>query len=127
MLKFNKHHVTDGTTKARVHYSLDNRVDGQKCVTIYAKDYSDALGKLFAAEYKNDTDMQTDYFDKGRAVLFVAHPAYAAARKQVEQHLDAERIKYTVKFLNEEEAAASAVVTLPSGRCVTVYATGEVE
>jgi len=127
MLKFNKHHVTDGATKARVHYSLDNRVDGRKCVTIYAKDFSGALGKLFAADYANDTDMQTDYFDKGRAVLFASHPLYAAARARVEKFADAERVRHVVKFLNDEEAAASAVVTLPSGRCVTVYATGEVE
>lgn len=84
-IKFNKHHVTNGATKARVHYALDNRADGRKCVTLYAKDYGHALGSLFSDNYKNDTDFQTDYFDKGRVVLFEDHPEYAAARVRAEQ------------------------------------------
>ena len=73
--------MTNGTDKARVHYSLDNRTDGRACVTIYAKDYDRALGHVFAGdEYKNDTDSMTDYFEKGRVVLFADHPLYAAAR-----------------------------------------------
>lgn len=84
MIKFNKFAVTNGTTKARVWYSLDNRTDGRKCVTIYAKDYSNALGVLFAADYKNETDSMTDYFEKGRAVLFEDSPHYAAARARAE-------------------------------------------
>ncbi len=84
-LKFNKHNVTNGTTKARVHYSLDNRTDRRACVTIYAKDYGHALGALFD-NYTNDTDTQTDYFDKGRVVLFADSPHYAAARARAEQN-----------------------------------------
>ena len=82
MVKFNKFNVTNGTAKARVHYSVDNRTDGRKCVTIYAKDYTDGLGAFpeLRDAYKNDTDMMTDYFDKGRVVLFEDHPLYAAAR-----------------------------------------------
>lgn len=84
MVKFNKFNVTNGTTKARVHYALDNRVDGRKCVTLYAKDYTDALGVVLAGAYVNDSDMMTDYFDKGRAVLFENHPLYQAARERAE-------------------------------------------
>jgi hypothetical protein len=83
-IKFNMHHVTNGTVKARCHYSLDNRVDGRKCVTIYAKDYGHALGVVLTDVYHNDTDSQTDYFDQGRAVLFEDHPFYAAARARAE-------------------------------------------
>lgn len=83
-IKFNKYHVTDGTLKARVWYSLDNRADGRKCVTLYAKDYDDALGRLFVYQYKNDTDIMTDYFEKGRAVLFEDHPLYQSARARAE-------------------------------------------
>lgn len=83
-IKFNKHHVTNGTVKARVFYSLDNRVDGRKCVTLYAKDYSRTLGQVFADEYQNDTDSMTDYFDEGRVVLFEGHAHYAAARQRAE-------------------------------------------
>ena len=90
MIKFNKHNVTNTETgaKARVHYSVDNRIDGRKAVTIYHKDYSRALGDVFAGSdgYKNDTDLMSDYFDKGRVVLFEDHPLYAAARQRAEQH-----------------------------------------
>ncbi len=83
-IKFNKYHVTNGETKARVFYTLDNRGDGRKVVTLYAKDYDRALGKIFATEYVNDTDSMTDYFDQGRVRLFEDHPLYAAARQRAE-------------------------------------------
>jgi hypothetical protein len=85
MIKFNKHHVTNGTVKARCFYSLDNRTDRRPCVTIYAKDYSRTLGQILEAEYRNDTDSMSDYFDQGRAVLFDNHPLYAAARERAER------------------------------------------
>ena len=83
-IKFNKHNVTDGTNKARVHYSLDNRIDGRKCVTLYAKDYLNKLYAIFADSYVNNSDSQTDYFEKGKVVLFEDHPLYAQARAAVE-------------------------------------------
>lgn len=86
MIKFNRFHVTNGTIKARIHYALDNRTDGRQCVTMYARDYTDALGIIFHDDtYVNDTDFQTDYFDKGRVVLFEGNPLYAAARVRAEQ------------------------------------------
>lgn len=84
-IRFMKHYVTDGTTKARIHYSLDNRVDRRPCVTMYAKDYSDNLSKVFADAYRNETDFYTDYFDKGRVVLFKDSPLYAAARLRAQE------------------------------------------
>ena len=86
MTKFQKFYVTNGTTKARVSYHLDNRTDGRRCVTLYAKDYSDSLGTVLAGDYRNDSDYQTDYFDKGKAVIFETHPLYAAARARAEQN-----------------------------------------
>lgn len=83
-IKFNKYYVTNGTVRARVHYSLDNRTDGRKCVTMYAKDYSGKLGVVLADAYKNDSDSQTDYFETGKAVLFEGHPLYIAARTRAE-------------------------------------------
>lgn len=79
-----KHYVTNGTEKARVFYTLDNRVDGRKVVTIYDKDYGHALGRIFGDEYENRTDTMTDYFDKGTVRLFENHPLYAAARARAE-------------------------------------------
>jgi len=83
MIKFNKFNVTNGTVKARVSYALDNRIDQRKCVTIYAKDYTRELGKIFANEYSNATDLMTDYFEKGKVVLFEDHPLYSQARAKV--------------------------------------------
>ena len=83
MIKFNKHHVAANGIKARVYYSLDSHVSGLPNVTLYAKDYSGVLGRMFA-EYQNDTDTQSDYFEKGRVRLFADHPLYAPARERAE-------------------------------------------
>jgi hypothetical protein len=83
-VKFMKYYVTDGKIKAKVFYSLDNRTDGRKCVTLYARDYDGALGKILPECYKNDTDLMTDYFDEGRAVIFESNPLYKAARARAE-------------------------------------------
>jgi hypothetical protein len=93
MIKFNKFNVTNGTDKAKVHYSLDSRTDGRTCVTIYAKDYDRSLGRIFDDEYTNNSDSQTDYFEKGRVVLFDDHPLYAAARAQADAVAKAWSIK----------------------------------
>lgn len=87
-VKFNKHHVRDMSTnvKARVHYSLDNRIDGRNCVTIYAKDYDRSLGKVIPSSYKNETDSMTDYFDQGKVVIFEDNPLYNVAREAVNKH-----------------------------------------
>ena len=86
MIKFNKHHVIDTETKikARVHYSVDNRVDGRKCVTLYTKSCLEPLGDVLAAEYVNNSDSMTDYFENGRAVLFEGNRLYLAARERAE-------------------------------------------
>ena len=83
MVKFNKHNVTNTSTKAkaRIFYSLDNRTDGRKCASLYAKDYGHALRDVIPDVYRNDTDTMTDYFDQGRVVLFENHPLYTEARK----------------------------------------------
>lgn len=83
-IKFNQYNVrnTANGAVARVWYSVDNHVDGQPNVGISCKDYGHALYDVFgeSAEYKNDTDSMTDYFDKGRVYLRPGHPLYAAAR-----------------------------------------------
>lgn len=84
-IRFNRYHVTNGQTKARVWYSVDNRIDGKRCVTIYAKDHSDNLDKIFGSAVQNNTDIMTDYFEKSRVVLFVDHPLFPAARKRAEE------------------------------------------
>lgn len=86
MIKFQKFAVVDSETKAkaRVSYCLDNRVDGRKCVTIYAKDYNGSLRSILRDDYVNLSDSQVDYFEAGKAVLFEGHPDYMRARSFVE-------------------------------------------
>lgn len=79
MIKFNKYYVTNGVTKARVFYSNSTLGDGRKCVTLYAKDYGHALGKIFPELYQNNTDIMTDYFEEGLVRIFPENPHYDAA------------------------------------------------
>lgn len=81
-IKFQKHYVTNGTVKARVHYSaFKMTTTGQNCVTLYAKNYDDGrrLADIFADGYENNTDLMTDYFEKGRVRVLEGQPLYAAA------------------------------------------------
>lgn len=81
-VRFLKHSVTNGTTKARVHYSAFRMTTtGQDCVTLYAKSFDDGrkLAQIFDAGYENNTDSMTDYFEKGRVRILAGHPLYAAA------------------------------------------------
>lgn len=84
-IKFNKFFVTNGTARARVHYSVDNRHDGRKVVTLYAKDYLHALAPIFGSETENNSDYQTDYVETDTVRIFEDSPLYAAARKAAER------------------------------------------
>lgn len=83
-IKFRKYFVTNGTIKARISYSIGNRIDGRNCVTLYAKDWTRELGKIFTSDYTNDTDSRTDYFDQGHVNLFEDSPFYLEAKKVAE-------------------------------------------
>lgn len=81
-IKFQKHYVTNGAIKARVHYSAFRMTTtGQDCVTLYAKSYEDgnALCDIMPNEYENNTDIHTDYSEKGRVRILSTSPLYAAA------------------------------------------------
>lgn len=86
MVEFKKHFVKNSVTgaKARVYYSLDNRSDNRKCVTLYAKSYSDRLTPVFEEAAINNSDSMTDYFETDKVVLFEDHPLYQKARSFVE-------------------------------------------
>jgi hypothetical protein len=112
IIKFNTFNVRNTQTgkSARVHYSLDNRTDGRKCVTIYDRDYGHALAGMFGESvYKNDTDSMTDYFDKGTVRLFENHPLYAAAREFVETTMAAYNAKRAAKWAAKVRAAKPRV------------------
>ncbi|MFA6198932.1 MAG: hypothetical protein WC679_00830 [Bacteroidales bacterium] len=89
-IRFLKHFVTDGSVKAKVHYShgqiyVDTKIGAsagfKECITLYAKSYSDGpnLRKIFPAAYQNDTDIMTDYFEEGRVRIFPENELFAAA------------------------------------------------
>ncbi len=86
-IKFNKFNVTNGTDKARVFYSLDNRVDGRRVVTLYAKDYMHALAPIFHSDTENNSDYQTDYVETDMVRIFEDNPLYAAARARAEKNI----------------------------------------
>lgn len=82
---FRKHFVKNPTTneKVKVFYSLDNRIDQRKCVTIYEQGYQRKLGNVFK-DTINNSDSMTDYFESSRVVLFEDHPLYSEARTYIE-------------------------------------------
>ena len=85
-IRFMKHFVTDGTTKARVFYSagqICRKGELMECVTLYAKDYSGNLGKIFADKYENGTDIMTDYFEEGHVRIFPSDALYSAVMARV--------------------------------------------
>lgn len=82
-IRLHKFYATDGTTKARVHYSFcpgNHMVDGRTCVTIYAKDYSGDLFKIFGDRVQDSTDIQSDYHEKGRVRIYENDPLFAQAK-----------------------------------------------
>lgn len=94
MIKFNLYNVVNKETgdKAKVSYHISNRVDGRECVTLYEKDYSRNLGKVFAGQATNNSDSMTDYFESTKMVFFKDHPLYdqaLAAAKRWEAKWDA--------------------------------------
>ena len=99
MIKFNLHNVTDTTTgnKARVHYSINNRVDGRECVTVYHKDHTRAFDKVFANHATNGSDLMTNYHEKSKAVFFADDPLYPAALKAAKRAEDKAEAKWLAR------------------------------
>ncbi len=87
MIDFKQYYATNGSRKTKIHYSLDNRIDDKKCVTIYAKDYDESFYKVFGNLSKNESDPMTDYFEKSRAVIFEDNPLYKIAREKAEFYI----------------------------------------
>jgi hypothetical protein len=103
--------------KARAFYSLDNRADGRRCITIYDKDYGRDLLKVFDGTdvaYENDTDSMTDYFDKGRVRIFETSSLYVEARKAVEEILAKQAKKREAKLARREAARRVVLRAIPA-------------
>lgn len=80
-IRLMKHYVTNGEVKARVWYSRGALIDGRDCVTIYAKDYTGALGRVFAGDphFRDESDPMTDYFERGLVRVFPSSPLWDEA------------------------------------------------
>lgn len=87
-IRLMKHYATNGTEKAKVSYSRCVLTNGKDCVTIYAKDYTGSLGRVFAgnAMYENDTELMTDYFEKGRVRVYPDNPLWDAATARAKRN-----------------------------------------
>lgn len=115
-IKFNMHNVTDGTHKARVFYSAYVlQSGGVNVVVLYARDYNggDALRAMFADLYKNETDLQSDYFDKGSVRIPEGHALYAAALA-ARDNVDSKGAARRAKRLAPPQAADPSTVTIVS-------------
>ena len=81
-IKFQKHYVTNGTVKARVHYSaFKMATTGQDCVTLYAKSFDDGrkLASIIDEGFEDNSDIGSDYFEKGRVRILAGSPLYVPA------------------------------------------------
>ena len=83
-IKFRQYYVANDLFNAKVSYSLDNRIDKRKCVTIYARDWCRNLRHVFQDGYINESDLMTDYIEQGHVVLFEDNKHYQEARKMAE-------------------------------------------
>ena len=93
-IRFMKHYVTDGRVKARVFYSHGVLTDGSRPVTLYARDYDRVLGEIFGPLYVNDSDLMTDYFDKGHVRIREGSPLYPDAVARFQQNKADEAARY---------------------------------
>ncbi len=76
-----KHYITNGTIKARVFYSAHQMAStGANVVTLYAKSFEDGdkLAEILDT-YENESDVLSDYMEKGRARIFETNPLYQQA------------------------------------------------
>jgi hypothetical protein len=56
------------------HYSLARLIDGRTAITLYAKSYSKGLPREL--QPINDSDMQTDYFEKDKVRFYEGTPQF---------------------------------------------------
>lgn len=104
---FKKHYIQNKNSgkKCRVFYSLDNRCDGRKCVTMYAKSCLESMNGIIT--FENNSDMMTDYCESDRAVIFEDNSLYNSARSVAESVINERKLKHynrIVSIYGEEKA-----------------------
>jgi hypothetical protein len=95
-IRFLHHYVTNGVLKCKVMYSLDNRADSRRCVTIYSDSYGRDLSRILSAHVtvENASDLMTDYFEKDHVTIFEGSPFYPALRARAEDVNAKNQIRY---------------------------------
>ena len=73
--------------------------------TPFFRQINRTLGEIFAAGYQNDTDSQTDYFDKGRVNIYEGHPLYEKAMERVKMNDAAFEVRQEKKKAARAERA----------------------
>lgn len=96
-IKFNQHHVTNGTVKVGVRYSHCTLINGRTAVTLYAKGYDGNLSTIFQ-NVQNDTDSMTDYFEKDRVRIYEEDALYPAAKARAEANEAKVRARYVARM-----------------------------
>lgn len=102
-IKFLTYGIVHEGKKVRAHYSEGSYTKESKIpkgtITIYAKDYSARLPKELNPE--NDSDMQTDYFEKDRARITPNSPYFndvLKALKKVKAKDEMFRVRRAKKY-----------------------------
>jgi hypothetical protein len=102
MIKYKKHSVenTVTKTKCRVYYSVDNRADKRRCVTLWAKTCLDKLSPVID-NVINKSEYVSDYVESDYVDIFENHPDYLTARTIAEKIADERHQKFENKMKNK--------------------------
>lgn len=92
-MKFLKKGIRNKNKYYPVIYSKDNRADGQKGITIYAKSILAGLPATINPE--NESDLMTDYFEKDR--VFISQSKFCNQLKAIYNDLAKKEIEWNKK------------------------------
>ena len=74
-IKFFKKSIKKDNIKVKVNYSYSETIDGLERITIYEKDWSHNLAKIFK-DTINNSDTLTDYHEAMRVKIFPDNPLF---------------------------------------------------
>lgn len=113
MLKFFYNGIKDNGGKLQtVYYSLGNLTNyPADTITIYNREYSRFSNGIHAAfTVENDSEMQTDYFEKDRIRVLSSHPLYPrvlAAMNACKAKMEARHAARMARVSGHDQQAAA--------------------
>lgn len=76
-MKFQAHGIKTQHGVERCTYMISHLVNGEKCITVYAKSYERFSAEIKSAfDIQNDTDSQSDYFENDRFRVYPGHALF---------------------------------------------------